>query len=244
MNIEYHKYWSRNLNRDMEFKLYGHAGKPILVFPTKGGTFHEYEDFGMVEVCRPFIDEGRIRLFAVDSVDHESWLNEGIPLPERPKRHNQYDKYIVEEIVPYIRERCGNGGMTTHGCSYGAYHCVNIFFRHPDIFDTTIALSGPFHARYCIGDYMDDNVYYNSPIAFLPNLNDPWYLERFRRGRIVICVGQGYWEDVFLADTRELQRILEEKQIPAWIDIWGHDVAHDWPWWKKMMPYYLNELGF
>ena len=198
----------------------------------------------MVDVCRPFLDEGRIQPFAVDGVDHLSWMNEGIPLPDHPKRHNQYDRDIVEEIVPYRWGRCGNGGITAHGYSYGVYHLVNSFFRHPDIFDTKIALSGPFHARYCIGDYMDDNVYYNSPIAFLPILNDPRYPKGSRRGRIVICVGRGYWVDVFPADTLELKRILEEKQIPAWIDIWGHDMAHDWPWWKKMMPYFLKELGF
>jgi esterase/lipase superfamily enzyme len=91
---------------------------------------------------------------------------------------------------------------------------------------------------------MDDGVYFNAPIAYLPGLNDPWYLDWYQQSRLVICVGQGYWEDKFLADTLELRRILEEKQIPAWIDIWGHDVAHDWPWWRKMIPHFLKELGY
>jgi esterase/lipase superfamily enzyme len=93
-----------------------------------------------------------------------------------------------------------------------------------------------------IGDYIDDNVYFNSPLYFLPNLADPWYLEKYRRSKIIICVGQGAWEDAMLADAYALKQILDEKHIPAWIDIWGNDVNHDWPWWRVMMPYHLAKL--
>jgi esterase/lipase superfamily enzyme len=244
MNVEYHKWRSPNLNQDMEMKVYGHAGKPILVFPTKAGKFYEYEDYGMVEVLRPFLDEGRIQLFAVDSMDAQSWLNEGVSMPDRVRRHNQFEAYIIHEVFPFIAGRCGDGRITVTGCSFGAFHTVNFYLRHPDLVHTAIALSGPFHPRFYIGDYMDEGVYFNAPIAFLPGLNDPWSLDWYRQSRLVICVGQGYWEDKFLADTLELKRILEEKQIPAWIDIWGHDVAHDWPWWRKMIPHFLKELGY
>jgi esterase/lipase superfamily enzyme len=44
------------------------------------------------------------------------------------------------------------------------------------------------------------------------------------------------------ADIRALKTILEAKAIPAWIDLWGHDVNHDWPWWQKQLPYFLNKL--
>jgi esterase/lipase superfamily enzyme len=124
----------------------------------------------------------------------------------------------------------------------GAYHAGNFFFRHPDIFDTVIALSGLFQLRMFVGDYVDDNVYFNSPLYFLPNLSDPWYLEKYCRSKIIVCVGQGAWEDAMLVDAYALKRILEEKQIPAWIDIWGNDVNHDWPWWRVMMPYFLGKL--
>jgi len=57
-----------------------------------------------------------------------------------------------------------------------------------------------------------------------------------------VCVGQGAWEDEMVADTRDLQAILSSKGIPAWIDFWGHDVHHDWPWWRRQMPYFLGHL--
>ena len=244
MNIEYHRWWSPNLGQEMEIKVYGHGGKPALVFPSITGRFTEFEDCGMVESCRSFLDGGKIQMFTVDSIYFQTWLNEGAPLAERARRHNQYARYIVEEVVPYVHWRRGDGGILATGCSFGGYNSTNFFLHHPDIFDTVISLSGFYQLRHYIGDAMDESVYFNVPLAYLPNLTDPWYLERYRRNRFVACVGQGDQEDKFLADTIELKRILEEKQIPAWIDIWGHDVAHDWPWWRMQMPYFLQHLGF
>ena len=103
MHIEYHKWWSPNLGQDMELKVYGHAGEPILVFPTQGGRFYEYEDFGMVEACRASIDAGKVRIFTVDSVDYQSWVNWGAHPADRARRHEDYDRYIVQEVVPFIR---------------------------------------------------------------------------------------------------------------------------------------------
>jgi esterase/lipase superfamily enzyme len=91
---------------------------------------------------------------------------------------------------------------------------------------------------------MDDNIYFNTPLAYLPGLADPWYLDRYRNSRIVVCAGQGAWEEEMLADTLALKQILDDKQIWCWVDIWGHDVNHDWPWWRRQMPYFLHRLGF
>ncbi len=244
MNIEYHKWYSENLRQEMELKVYGHAGKPALVFPAAGGKFYEYEDFGMVEAIRPFLEGGRIVLFTVDSVDHQSWMNYGAHPAERVRRHNEYDRYIVSEVVPFVRSRGFHQGILATGCSMGGYHSANFFFRHPDIFDAVIALSGVYQLGGFLGDYMDGEVYFHVPLAYLPGLTDPWRLERYRKSRIVICVGQGAWEDEMLADTRALGRILAEKEIPAWVDFWGHDVNHAWPWWRNQMPYFLGKLGF
>jgi esterase/lipase superfamily enzyme len=124
----------------------------------------------------------------------------------------------------------------------GGYHATNFFFRHPDIFDSVISLSGIFQLKMFVGDYVDDNVYFNSPLLYLPNLEDTWYLEKYRRSQIIICAGQGAWEDSMNADIRELKSILEAKNVPAWIDLWGQDVNHDWPWWQKQLPYFLTWL--
>lgn len=244
MQIEYHRWWSPNLNQEMELKVYGHFGKPVLVFPAQGGRFYDYENFGMVGAVSPFIESGKIKLFTVDSIDGQSWANWQAHPADRARRHEDYDRYIIFEVAPFMRSHCGDSAQKylTTGCSMGAYHALNFFFRHPDIFDAVIALSGLYQLSMFIGDYMDDNIYFNTPLAYLPNLQDSWYIEQYRQSKIVVCCGQGAWEDAMLADTYALKRILEEKQIPAWIDIWGHDVNHDWPWWQKMAPYFLGHL--
>jgi len=244
MHVEYHKWWSPRLGQDMEIKVYGHFGKPVLVFPAQGGRFYEYEDFGMVEVVRPFINDGKIKLITVDSIDYQSWANWSAHPADRARRHEAYDGYIVQEVVPFIQQNCAGATlkMITTGCSMGAYHAANFFFRHPDIFDTVVALSGLYQLGMFVGDYSDDLIYFNSPLRFLPPLSDPWYIEQYCQSKIIICCGQGAWEDAMLADTRAMQQVLAEKAIPAWIDIWGQDVNHDWPWWRKMAPYFLGHV--
>jgi esterase/lipase superfamily enzyme len=243
VHVEQHKWWSPSLSQDMELRVYGQAGKPVVVFPSSGGRFYEYEDFGMVEACRPFVESGRVCLVTVDSVDHQSWLNHGAHPADRARRHQEYDRYLVEEVAPFVRRHCpGRERFLATGCSMGGFHSANFFFRHPDLFDAVVALSGVYDLAGFIGGFMNDDVYFNTPLAYLKNLSDPWYLERYRQSQIAICVGQGAWEDEMLRDTRALEAILREKQVPAWIDVWGHDVNHDWPWWRKMMPHFLARL--
>ncbi len=243
MHVEYHKWFSPNLNQDMELKVYGHYGKPVLVFPCAGGSFHEFEDFKMLDVTAPFINDGKIKVFTVGSADNQSWLNNGSHPGDRAKRHNDYDRYIVNEVVPFIHHKIGSPwGITTTGCSMGGYHSVNFLLRHPDVFDSTIAISGIYSMQTFLGGYIDDNVFFNSPIEFLPGLQDEWFLERLGKSQIMICVGQGAWEDECLRDTRRLKEIMDAKGIPSWVDIWGYDVNHDWPWWYKMKPFFLGHL--
>ena len=243
MNVEYHKWWSPSLGQDMELKIYGHSGKPVLVFQTQGGRFYQYEDFGMVNACQAFIDAGKIQLFTVDSIDNQSWVNWEAHPADRARRHEDYDHYIIKETMPFIQEHNpAPGKVLTTGCSMGGYHAANFFFRHPDCFDGMIAISGIFRLNRFIGDYMDDTVYFNTPLAYLPNLEDPWYIDQYKQSQIIVCCGQGAWEDSMLEDAYAIKHILDEKNIPSWVDIWGHDVNHDWPWWRKMMPYFLGNM--
>jgi esterase/lipase superfamily enzyme len=245
MNIEYHQWWSPSLGQNMEMKVYGHYGKPVLVFPAQGGRFFEYEDFKMIDAVAGFIDGGKIKVFTVDSIDNQSWANWNAHPADRARRHEDYDRYIVHEVAPFINQHCAGteAKVIATGCSMGAYHAANFFFKHPDVFDTMISLSGLFHLQMFTGEYVDDNVYFNSPLQYLPGLTDPWFLDQYRRSNIIVGVGQGAWEDAMLADAYALKRILDDKGIPHWIDIWGYDVNHDWPWWRKMMPYFLSHMS-
>ena len=217
--------------RMMPFKSYGYAGKPILVFPTSEGRYNEYEDSKMIDACEALIEEGVIRFYTLDSVDSESWLSRGKQPEEMARIHNLFDSYVVNEFVPFMREHSGwKGGLMASGCSMGGYHSVNFYFRHPEIFDQVIALSGVYDVRVFVGnDVSNPEVYMNSPIDYLSELSDLDTIEAWRRGNLILCTGQGAWEETPFKDLRRLKELLEVKGIPARIEFQGEEVNHDWP---------------
>ncbi|NJD28093.1 MAG: transposase [Chloroflexi bacterium] len=243
MHVEERLWSSPSLGHDMALKVYGHAGRPVVAFPSQDGRYWDFESWGMVEACAGFIDAGRMRLVAVDGIDWQSWTNHSISPADRGRRHDAYDRYIADEVVPFARDLTGWERAWATGASMGAYHAANAVFRHPDRFDGLIALSGLYSLRIFVGDDGSEPVYFNSPLSYLPNLEDPWYLERLREARLAFVVGRGAWEDDMLADTRAMRAVLEAKAIPAIVDEWGDDVNHDWPWWRRMLPHYLEVLG-
>lgn len=244
MFFEARHHWSGELGREMPFNVYGHSGKPVIVFPSSGGNHNEYGNFGMIDACRSFIERGLIKVYTPDSFDNESWLATYKSGQDMAQAHNAYDRYIINELVPLIRhESQWQGTMIATGCSMGAFHTINFALRHPDLFDTAIALSGVYDARFFTGEYQGNaEVYFNSPIDYLWNQNDPWFLDRYRQNHYIVAVGQGAWEEQHIADTARLQEAFQAKDIPAWFDFWGTDVDHDWPWWRVQMPYFLGKL--
>lgn len=233
---------SPSLNRHMEIVTYGHYGQPILMFPTAAADYLEYERFQLIDAVAEHIESGKVKLFSINSINSESWLNPRVPPRHMALRQVQYNGYIVDEVVPYIWNSCrGRVGIITCGASLGAYHCANQFFRRPDLFDGMLAMSGGYDIRsYFHGDYHDDNVYFNNPIEYLPNLNDEGVLNQLRAKRhIHILTGQGSYENP--ASSRRLSAILASKGIAHNLDLWGYDMPHDWPTWRAMMRYYLAD---
>ncbi len=243
MRVEQRLLASEALGHDIEYRIYGHGGQPLLAFPSLNGRVGDWEGFGMVGALEPMLSAGRLLLVATDGIDWQSWTNEALPPGDRALRHEAYDRYLLDELLPVIRAESGSDTTWTAGCSMGAYHAANLFFRHPDVVDGMIGISGLYQPSMFVGDAADQSVYLNAPLWFLPNLDDPWYLERYRAGKIVFVIGQGRWEEECLADTRRMQQVLEGKGIPATFDYWGYDVDHDWPWWHKMLPHWLERLG-
>lgn len=240
MEVTHKRWFVPELGREMAVNRYGHAGQPFLAFPAQEGNHRNWEDFGLIAAIAPFIETGRIQVFTVDSYDSESWTG-NLPFPQRGQAHERYVRFIVDEVLPFIRSFSDKLPWTS-GISMGAYHAANFLFRFPHLFGGTIALSGVYDLSDFLGEYADEIVYYNSPLWFLPNLTDPYYLEELRKKTIVLCVGQGAWEEPMLTHTRRMQEVLAQKQIPAWVDIWGPDVHHDWPWWHKQLPYFLEKF--
>ncbi len=238
MNREYHRWHSRELGRDMEMLVFGHGGLPAIVFPTSQARFYEFEDRGMVGAVADKIDGGHLQLFCVDSVDAESWYNRGVGPRWRIARHVQYDRYLVHEVVPYIRWRNWSPHLVALGCSFGGFHAANVAFRHPDVFTGFLSMSGAFDLLGLgfLHGYYDQDVYLNQPLHYLPHLGDPWFLDQMRHRNYILATGV---HDQCWNDNERLAAVLRHKGLPVRLDVWGDGTGHDWPWWQRMVQVYL-----
>ncbi|HWE83461.1 MAG TPA: alpha/beta hydrolase-fold protein [Terracidiphilus sp.] len=236
MNREYHKWHSPRLGRDMELLVFGHAGLPVIVFPTSGGRFYEFEDRNMIGALSGKIDAGQLQVYCVDSVDMESWYNRNVPPRWRIARHVQFDDYLIHEVVPLVRQKNHDPHLVALGCSFGGYHAVNVALRHPDVFTALLSMSGAFDLGKFLNGYHDQDVYFNQPTQFLANMGDSWFLDHYRRNTYVLATG---WDDQCLGQNQNLGRIMSGKGIPHKLYIWDTWNSHDWPTWQRMVQEYL-----
>lgn len=236
MKRGYHRWHSPSLGRDMELLIFGHAGARVLVFPTSQGRFYEWEDRGMTSALGEHLERGWIQLCCVDSVDAESWYARWRHPAERAWRQEQYDRYLLTEVLPLTWEINRNPFVITTGTSFGAYHAANFAFRHPEWVGRMIGLSGLYDIRRLADGYRDDNVYLNNPVDFLRGEHEPRRLDALRRLDIILVTGQ---DDAFRHQNEELSGILWGKEIWHALRIWD-GWAHDWPWWQRMIRQYIG----
>jgi len=228
---EYFKDWSHALGRDMEVLRFGSNGLPLLVFPTSMGRFYQWEDFGLVGALLDKIEAGYIQLWCVDSIDGESWYANDTSPPERVARHLQYERYLVDELMPRIP-----GRPVTTGTSFGAFHALLLALRQPDRVNGFIGLSGAYDAARWLDGQSDGEAYYVNPVAFLPGLSDEAYLGPIRAmEKKVIATGR---DDANVAESTRCAELLQDKGVDLWFDVWD-GWAHDWSYWQEMMRRYV-----
>lgn len=239
MQKDLSSWYSPNLQKEMPIVAYGHSGFALLLVPTAAADYLEYERFQMMDVLAPLIDHGKMRVFSVNSINNESWLNNNIDGRQKVLRHQQFNNYIFEEVVPFIRTNMGEyTRIIISGASFGALHSMNLFLKRPDLINGAIAMSGVYDLTEYSKGYFDEDVYFNSPVHYIPNLTDDWYLSRIREGKLIIATGSGAYEDPDA--NRKFSSILNNKGIPHELDVWGEDITHDWPTWRKMLPYFIE----
>lgn len=254
MEGTYYKERSAVLGRDMEFKVYGHGGVPVLALPARGGRFYDWENNGMPEAAAQLLNSGKVQLFCADSIDSESLLAGDAPLRRRAEMQEKYFLYLTTELAPRILELSASAAkaepaeektdakaekpapkLWCAGVDTGAYQAVNCRLRRPELFAGAIGLSGLYDLTRFFGDGNDDLVLRNSPIPALheDGILDKKNLAKADKNSILLCAGQGNYEGDALDDTQLLADALKDQNLPAHLEVWGGDVSHDWYWWGK-----------
>jgi esterase/lipase superfamily enzyme len=224
--------------RQLDMLVFGHAGIPLVLFPTSMGRFFEYKDFDLIAAAAPFLETGRVKIYCPDSIDGESWYNRGIHPADRVRTHEAYERAIVHELFDHARRDTGHERVAVGGCSFGGYHALNVALRHPEQVGAMVSMSGAFDIRSFLDGYYDEAVYFNNPVDYMPGLTDSRFLDRLRHMAIVLGVGE--W-DVCLEANQVFSAVLDGKGVRHWFDLWRW-AKHDWPLWRDMFPRYLARL--
>lgn len=241
MQREYAKWFSPALNKEIELLVFGDAGTPVLFFPTRTARFYDYENWKIIDALQYKINDGLLQVFCVDSIDIESFYGNIHPA-EKIKRHLQYETYIIEEVLPYIRSKNTNKGLVAAGCSLGGYHAVNLAFKYPAHFSKVVGMSARYDLTMSsqkfpdlLNGYFDENIYFNMPSMFVPNLKDETILASMRKMKVVLAIGK---EDPFFDNNEHLQKELRNKQIDPDFYVWNEE-AHRPRHWRQMVQLYL-----
>ena len=231
------------MGRRMHVWAFGHFGAPLLVFPSAAGFAHEWDRQGMVEVLAPLIDGGKLKLYCPESNVSQSWTDKETDPRLRMRHHLAYERFILTDLVPAIRHDCNSDSIriATSGASLGAFYAANFALKHSEVFHYALCLSGRYEVTQFTGGYSDTDIYFNNPMAYVPNLEGE-HLARVRDNtHVTLVCGQGAWEEGCIEETQAFGNILEAKGISHICDIWGHDVSHDWIWWQRQAWMHLSK---
>ncbi|MFO0598180.1 MAG: alpha/beta hydrolase-fold protein [Myxococcaceae bacterium] len=235
---------SPSLGRRVHVWTYGTHGRPVIVFPSNAGIAHEWQASGMVDALGPWLAKGHLKLYCPESNVSQTFSSDG-PIDERMHRHRQYEDFIVETLVPFIREDCRAPRLrvTSAGCSMGAMYSALFALKFPELFKSALCMSGRYRgSEYARGGQYSESLYFNDPLAFVPGLGGA-ALERVRRHtHLTLVVGRGAFEGRCLPETLELGSWLHQKRVPNHVGVWGTDVKHDYTWWRKQVAHYLPQL--
>jgi len=227
--------------REITFCRYGVSGTPLLLFPTAGGDAEEPERFHLISAIGPFLEDLRLKVYVVDSIAGQAWVNECRTLADAAAAQNRFDKCIVDEVVPAIHRDCGGDGgrIWAAGSSIGAFNALAALCRHPDVFETAICMSGTYNMNKFLEGPKTREYYESSPLDFVPDLEGA-HLDALRERFILLAHGQGAHEEP--QQSWNVERVLGPKGIPNRVDEWGEEWRHDWVTWREMLPQFLGEF--
>ena len=245
MQVDERTWFSPSLGQDMTLKVYGHDGRPDRRVPVAGRAVLGLRGLGHGRRVSPASSmPGGCGSSPSTAIDWQSWTNQSIAPADRGRRHDAYDRYLADEVVPFVRELTGWERAWATGASMGGYHAANVLFRHPDLFDGLVAMSGLYQLGLFVGDDASEARVLQQPAALPAEPRRPVVPRPAPRGAARVRRRPGRVRGRRCSRTpARCGDVLAAKGIPAIVDEWGDDVNHDWPWWRKMLPHYLERLG-
>lgn len=231
MEEKIEKWRSPSLGKDMELTVYGESGTPVIGIPTRGATCGQWEEFGMTNAISYQIKNGFNQLFVLSSIDNEAILNEDASPEQRLIRQQQYESYIIEEVVPFIKEQNHVQFIIIAGIDFGGYQAITTALKHPEHFGKAIGISGIYDIRPYMDGYYDDDVYYANPMDFVPNLNKKTLLDKVQDIDFRLVTFEG---DERKDDAVRMDNVMRMKFLANNLDIWPDD-ADEWDVWPQML---------
>lgn len=226
------KWRSPSLGKDMQLTIYGEKGTPIIGLPTRGAGCSQWNEFGMVNSIAYQIENGFNQLYCISSVDEEGLLNKEVSPTKRLTRQQQFESYLVEEVVPFINDRNSIDFIIISGADLGGYHAITTALKNPSAFGKAIGISGVYDIRPFMGDFYDDNVYYHNPMDYIPNLNKQTLLDNIRDVDFRLV---SFDEDPRKEDAQRMSNVFRMKFIEHELDIWNMNTSEEWDQWPQML---------
>lgn len=217
---------------------YGRSGLPLIYLPTSGGDETEFERYGMHRDCARWIDSGRLQVFSVDACGPRGLFNDALPPPERMRVYVEFERWAVGALLPAVEACAPGAAIEVVGASYGAFAAANLLLKYPGRVALACGLGGVYEMHHRLEGYRGDEVYFHTPLDYLPGLRDPVLLESIR-------ATEGFWlfaaaADPWLAETQALAARLRDKALPHRLEVWPAPAAHHETWWKRQLRAFLE----
>ena len=235
------RWYSERLRQDITLVRWGTFGAPVLLFSTAGGDAEEVERHHLIGACGDLLAAGRVKIYSCDGVAGQAMVARHGSPQHRMWLLNQFQQCIRHEIVPAIHADSGGADppVIAAGASIGAFNALAVLCRFPDVFSHAICMSGTYDLQPMYDGQFSDDLYFSSPLHFVPGLNG-WQMDLVRHRFAVLASGEGEWEDI--GESWRIANVLGDKGVPNRVDSWGPEFKHDWPTWWRMLPQYLQDL--
>src|ERR1700686_515674 len=128
---------------------------------------------GLVDALGGLLEAGRLKVFSGDRVAGAAIMRGEGSAGYRGALLKAYQEFARYELVPAVRADCLSPEIpvVTAGASVGAFNAVSMLCRFPDAVSAAVGMSGSCDMSRFVGSGAGGELYFASPMYFLPRLN-------------------------------------------------------------------------